>query len=239
MHERELRSLYPDVDVHGRKFDAADEEAIKAVVAEAVEKYGRLDVMFANAGISGTNKPFGEVDAEEFMKIMRTNVLRCVYLSFPFTSALFNRPFQSSQKLTPASPSVFLATKYAAPALQLTSPSKPFPSGSILATASVAGLRSNAGATDYSASKAAVISVMQTTCYQLTGTGVRCNAICPGLIETGMTSPLYEAARKRGSEGKIGPLNPARRGGVADEVSKNQAGSWRLGVMWFMGLRDV
>ncbi len=104
--------------------------------------------------------------------------------------------------------------------MQRTSPSKPYPSGSIIATASVAGLRSNAGSTDYSASKAAVISLMQTTSYQLSGTGIRCNAICPGLIETGMTGPLYEVARQKGTERKIGQLNPMRRGGIADEVAR-------------------
>ncbi len=104
--------------------------------------------------------------------------------------------------------------------MQRTSPSKSYPSGSIIATASVAGLRSNAGSTDYSASKAAVISLMQTTSYQLAGIGIRCNAICPGLIETGMTGAMYEVARKRGTEGKIGQLNPMRRGGVADEVAR-------------------
>lgn len=104
--------------------------------------------------------------------------------------------------------------------MQRTSYSKPYPSGSIIATASVAGLRSNAGSTDYSASKAAVISLMQTTSYQLSGTGIRCNAICPGLIETGMTGALYEVARKKGTERKIGQLNPMRRGGVADEVAR-------------------
>lgn len=102
----------------------------------------------------------------------------------------------------------------------LTSASKPHPSGSIIATASVAGLRSNAGSTDYSASKAAVISLMQTCCYQLAGTGIRCNAICPGVIETGMTAPMYDAARARGTEKKIGQLNPLRRGAVADEVAR-------------------
>jgi len=101
-----------------------------------------------------------------------------------------------------------------------TSPSKPYPSGSLLATASSAGLRSNAGATDYSASKAAVISIMQTSCYQLAGTGIRCNAICPGLIETGMTSAVYAGARARGTEGKIGQVNPLGRGAVADEVAR-------------------
>lgn len=61
---------------------------------------------------------------------------------------------------------------------------------------------------------------MQTTCYQLTGTTIRCNAICPGLIETGMTAPMYESARARGSEGKVGQLNPMCRGAVADEVAR-------------------
>lgn len=104
--------------------------------------------------------------------------------------------------------------------MQHTTPSKPYPSGSIIATASVAGLRSNAGSTDYSASKAAVISLMQTTCYQLAGTSIRCNAICPGVVETGMTAPMYSAARARGTEKKIGQLNPSRRGAVADEVAR-------------------
>ena len=102
----------------------------------------------------------------------------------------------------------------------MTSKEKPYPSGSIIGTASSAGLRSNAGATDYSASKAAVISIMQTSCYQLACTGIRCNALCPGLIETGMTSAVYEAARARGSERRIGQLNPLIRGGVADEIAR-------------------
>ena len=116
--------------------------------------------------------------------------------------------------------SVFLATKYAAKAMMKTSKDKSYPGGSIIATASVAGLRSNAGPTDYSASKAAVVSIMQTAAYQLAGTGIRCNALCPGVIETGMTKGMYDMARKRGTEKKIGQLNPLRRGAVADEVAR-------------------
>lgn len=116
--------------------------------------------------------------------------------------------------------SVFLAAKYAAPAMMKTSSAKPQSGGSIIGTASVAGLRSNAGSTPYSASKAAVVSLAQTIAYQLAGTGVRVNAICPGLIETGMTAPVYEAARARGNEKKIGQLNPTRRGGQPDEIAR-------------------
>ena len=104
--------------------------------------------------------------------------------------------------------------------MQKTSLSKPYSSGSIIMTASVAGLRSNAGPTDYSASKAAVVSLAQTCSFQLAGTGVRINAICPGVIETGMTKPMYDMARARRTEKRIGQLNPLRRGAVPDEVAR-------------------
>ncbi|KAH0562868.1 hypothetical protein GP486_002518 [Trichoglossum hirsutum] len=190
-HQRELKSLYPAVDIHPRKFDASDEDAVKAVVDEALEKYGRLDVFFANAGIVGQIEKFTSITGENFMRTLKTNAL-----------------------------SVFLAAKLAAPAMMRTNKEKPSSGGSIIGTASVAGIRSNAGSTDYSASKAAVVSMMQTCAWQLAGTNVRCNAICPGLIETGMTAPVYETARARGSEGKIGQLNPMRRGGQPDEVAR-------------------
>lgn len=101
-----------------------------------------------------------------------------------------------------------------------TSAEKPHASGSIIGTASVAGIRSNAGSTPYSASKAAVISLAQSISYQLAGTNIRINAICPGLIETGMTALVYDAARARGTEKKIGQLNPMKRGGRADEIAR-------------------
>jgi NAD(P)-dependent dehydrogenase (short-subunit alcohol dehydrogenase family) len=71
----------------------------------------------------------------------------------------------------------------------------------------------------YSASKAGVISLVQTAANQLSGTGVRINAICPGLIETGMTRPIFEEARAKGCENKIGQLNPLQRAGGPDEIA--------------------
>lgn len=91
--------------------------------------------------------------------------------------------------------------------------------GSMIMTASVAGLASNAGGPAYAASKAGVISLAQTLCFQLYNTGVRVNAICPGLIETGMTKPIFDIARDRGSEHKLGQLNPLRRYGVPEEIA--------------------
>ena len=91
--------------------------------------------------------------------------------------------------------------------------------GSIVCTASVAALRANAGGSPYSASKAGVVSLIQTAANALLGTGVRVNAICPGLIETGMTRPIFDLARARGTESRIGQLNPLQRHGRPDEIA--------------------
>ena len=109
---------------------------------------------------------------------------------------------------------VYLAVKHAS---RIMIPKK---TGSIVCTASVAGLRSGAGGAPYSASKAGVISLVQTAANFLAGTNVRINAICPGLIETGMTKPIFEYARARGTGDKIGQLNPLRRYGEPEEIAQ-------------------
>jgi len=74
-HKREINKLYPGVDVHVRRFDAADEKAIKAVVDDALSRYGRLDVFFANAGITGPHSQYSEIESEDFMGTLRVNTL--------------------------------------------------------------------------------------------------------------------------------------------------------------------
>lgn len=108
----------------------------------------------------------------------------------------------------------FLAIKHAATHM------RQHGGGTIICTASVAGLRSGAGSPHYSAAKAAVINLVQTAAYQLSGTSIRVNAICPGLIQTGMTQPLFEYARAVGKEEKIGQLNPLKRAGQPIEVAR-------------------
>ena len=107
----------------------------------------------------------------------------------------------------------FLAIKHAAPIMLAQG------KGSIICTASVAALRANAGGPPYAASKAGVVSLVQTTANELFASGVRVNAICPGLIETGMTKSTFDRARARGTEGKIGQLNPTRRNGEPEEIA--------------------
>jgi len=108
---------------------------------------------------------------------------------------------------------VFLAIKHAARVMI------PRGKGSIICTASVAGIRSGAGGAPYSASKAGVINLVQTSANGFMGTGVRVNAICPGLIETGMTKGLFDYARSRGTEDRIGQLNPLKRAGRPEEIA--------------------
>jgi NAD(P)-dependent dehydrogenase (short-subunit alcohol dehydrogenase family) len=107
----------------------------------------------------------------------------------------------------------FLAIKHASRVMT------PRGAGSIICTASVAGLKANAGSSHYAASKAGVISLVQITAYSLTGTGVRINAVCPGLIETGMTKPVFDRAKERGTSDKIGQLNPLKRAGQPHEIA--------------------
>ncbi|MEO6579692.1 MAG: SDR family NAD(P)-dependent oxidoreductase [Sphingomicrobium sp.] len=107
----------------------------------------------------------------------------------------------------------FLAIKYAAPAMKASG------GGSIICTASVAGIRAGAGGPAYSASKAGVINLVKVAATQMVGAGIRVNAICPGLIETGMTEFIFDRAREKGQEDRIGHLNPLKRGGQPVEIA--------------------
>ncbi|WP_326536412.1 SDR family NAD(P)-dependent oxidoreductase [Pseudorhodoferax sp.] len=92
--------------------------------------------------------------------------------------------------------------------------------GSIVCTASVAGIRSGAGGPAYSASKAGVINLVMVSAQQLCETNVRVNAICPGLTETGMTKRTFDYAKDKGVSHKLGRLNPLRRAAQPEELAQ-------------------
>ncbi|MGB2200846.1 MAG: SDR family NAD(P)-dependent oxidoreductase [Pseudooceanicola atlanticus] len=91
--------------------------------------------------------------------------------------------------------------------------------GAIVNTASVAGIRSGAGGNAYSASKAGVINLTMTAACDLGGHNVRVNAVCPGLIETGMTKPVFDYARDAGKEDRLGSRCELRRYGRPEEIA--------------------
>jgi NAD(P)-dependent dehydrogenase (short-subunit alcohol dehydrogenase family) len=183
---REEGAIVVGADLMGADVDcdAGRDEDVAALVEQTVLAHGGLDIVFANAGISGGLASIFEQTPDDWNEILRVNLI-----------------------------GPFLAIKHAAPRI------KERGGGSIICTASVAGLRSGAGGPAYSASKAGVISLVKTAAQQLSGSNVRVNAICPGLIETGMTEFVYERARAKGQEERLGHLNPLKRGGAPDEIA--------------------
>ncbi|KAG9307260.1 hypothetical protein G9A89_017088 [Geosiphon pyriformis] len=184
---KDIQTEYPEVNVIPLQVDAASESAVKLVIQDSLNRFGRLDVFFANAGIATM-----ETQDFEFMNTLKIN-----------TS------------------SVFLAIKYASEAMKVIGGKgkKEKPGGSIIATASVAGIRSGAGGMAYSASKAGVINLIKTGACHLANTNIRVNAICPGLIETNMTKPIFDYARSSGKVNRVGLLNPLQRHGLPEEIA--------------------
>ncbi len=163
--------------------DCATDEGGAALVGAALETFGGLHILHANAGITGGLLPRLDTSSAEFMEVMRINLL-----------------------------GPWIAIRTALPHLGA--------GASIICTASVAGLRAGAGPIPYSASKAGVVNLVQSTAMALSGRGIRVNGVAPGLIDTPMTAPLFDDARARGREGRIGQLNPLRRAGLAEEVAE-------------------
>jgi NAD(P)-dependent dehydrogenase (short-subunit alcohol dehydrogenase family) len=95
-------------------------------------------------------------------------------------------------------------------------------SGSIINTASIAGLLGSPQIAVYSASKHAVIGLTKSAAWECTGTGVRVNCVCPGLIDSRMLSSILQG-RSGGNAppptDKIVERIPARRLGQASEVA--------------------
>ncbi|MBA3030961.1 MAG: SDR family oxidoreductase [Desulfobacteraceae bacterium] len=106
-----------------------------------------------------------------------------------------------------------LAIKYLAPHMMERK------QGSIVNTASVAGVRAGAGPNAYSASKAALMNFTQTAACDLGAFNVRVNTVCPGLIKTGMTQPLFDYASQVGKEDRLGNRCELRRHGLPEEVA--------------------
>lgn len=171
------------------QMDAGVEAEVAQLVDTACERFGGLDVFYANAGVSGGASGIFDSTVELWTEVLRVNLIG------------------------PA-----LAIKHAGP--RIVERARTTGGGAILCTASVAGLRSGAGGPAYSASKAGVINLVQTAAQQLATSNVRVNAICPGLIETGMTQRAFDYAREVGKEHKLGQLNPLRRAGAPEEIAR-------------------
>jgi len=161
--------------------DVSVEDDVAAMTELAIDTFGRLDVVFNNAGIGGAFGPITEIEVDDW-------------------DATFNILVRS----------VFLGTKHAARVMM-----NQGQGGSIINTASIAGMGGGAGPQAYSAAKAAVVSLSKTTAVELAGSDIRVNAICPGVIFT----PLMHSGNEEQAEEVISEIQPLAKRGEGSDIA--------------------
>lgn len=134
--------------------DVAVAAEVERAVGEILQRFGRLDLLVNNAGITGGPRAttVHETSVADFDAVLAVN------LRGPF-----------------------LLCRLALPAMLAQG------SGVIVNIASVAGLVAFPGRAAYTASKGALVQLTRSIAVDYASRGVRCNALCPGMIETPMT----------------------------------------------------
>jgi NAD(P)-dependent dehydrogenase (short-subunit alcohol dehydrogenase family) len=146
------------VKVLTQKIDVSSEAQVVSGMKEAVEKMGRIDSVFANAGIGSTARSFLDITAEQYRKVLAVN-----------------------------EDGVFFTLREAARHMRERA-AKGDRGGSLVGVASLAAIEGAARNQHYAATKGAVISMIRGIAVEFARDGVRANAILPGWIATDMTA---------------------------------------------------
>ena len=174
--------------------DVTNDDQLAAAIAQAAETFGAIHVTVNCAGIATAGKTLGKgslpLDLGPFRKTIEVNLI-----------------------------GTFNVIRLVAAHMARNTPGDDGERGVIINTASVAGIRSGAGGNAYSASKAGVINFTMTAACDLGQFNIRVNAVCPGLIETGMTAPVFKYARENNKEEKLGTRCELRRYGRPEEIA--------------------
>jgi NAD(P)-dependent dehydrogenase (short-subunit alcohol dehydrogenase family) len=164
--------------------DVSMEPQVNACIAQAIAKFSRIDHLVNNAGIA-TFKPMLDHTAQEWQRVMDVNL---------------TGPFLCSQACAPHM-------------LQNAGNTNGQEKGSIVNIASISGLRASSLRVAYGTSKAAVIHLTKQQAVELGNSGIRCNAVAPGPVETAMAKAVHSAEIRRDYRDTI-PL--ARYGSEAE-----------------------
>ena len=150
-----------------QKVDVSDAAQVDACVKATIERFGRVDVLVNNAGVTkdGLLMRMSDADWDQVLDINLKG-------AFLFIRAV-SRPMMKNKGAD------------GGPA-----------GGAIVNIASVVGQTGNAGQANYSASKGGLIALTKTVAKELGSRNVRCNAVAPGFIESKMTDVLPEAVKK-------------------------------------------
>ena len=160
-----LQARFPK-DVVYVHTDVTDDDAVGALVQTAVSRFGKLDVMFNNAGAGGDFAPLMELSSAGLDRTLAINTL-----------------------------SVVSGHKHAARQFQ-----KQGSGGSIISTASAAGLQGGWSAAAYTIAKHAVIGIVRQAVAEFAPLGIRSNAICPGVIMTPIMASAFGVPKERSDE---------------------------------------
>ncbi|MFF1919795.1 SDR family NAD(P)-dependent oxidoreductase [Streptomyces sp. NPDC058221] len=174
-----------------RHTDVSDEESVQALVSHAVERFGRLDVMYNNAGIVGDPSSMTEIGPKGFDTVMNLDV----------NSVLYGHKHAARQFVAQGG------------------------GGSIITTASVAGIQGGWSTVAYTAAKHAVAGIVHQAAYELGSLGIRSNAVAPGVVMTGIQARAFGVPQERAEEfndfivDRIGSRQPMGRFGVPDDIA--------------------
>ena len=146
------------VKAHSWKVNVADEAAVDAAMTDTIAQMGRVDSVFANAGIGKLAGAFSEMDTQAYRDVLAVN-LDGVF----FTLRAAARHMVERAKAGD-------------------------PGGSLVGIASLAAVEGAARNQHYAATKGAVISMMKSIAVEHARYGVRANSILPGWIATDMTA---------------------------------------------------
>ena len=147
--------------------NVAESAEVDACVKAVIEKFGRVDIMVNNAGITKDGLLMRMSDAD-WDAVLNVNLKG----TFLFTRAV-SRPMMKNKDANGVQQG-----------------------GVIINIASVVGIMGNAGQANYTASKGGVIALTKTTAKELGSRNVRCNAVAPGFIQSKMTDVLPEEVKK-------------------------------------------